>query len=195
MASTGDARRRPVPGALAQAVAEDAAGTPIRPSRPYMVTLSYAESNGFVDGVSPQVRPNTLAVYGLDEGAALWVRLPSQADPAARTVMAFVTDPAMTVFALIGRTDTSLGDVFVYPQPFDPGKGQAAVFANIAQAASLELFTAAGGRVRSLREEDGDGRLPWDGRDDSGRLVPPGVYFYFIRSATDKKSGKLMVVR
>ena len=52
----------------------------------------------------------------------------------------------------------------------------------------VELFTLAGQRVRSLSDRvQGAGRhtLSWDGRDDTGQLVAPGVYLVRIGASTD----------
>jgi hypothetical protein len=51
---------------------------------------------------------------------------------------------------------------------------------------TLEVYSPAGARVRGLVElADSPGRhaVAWDGRDDAGRRVPPGVYF--VRFAAD----------
>ena len=58
----------------------------------------------------------------------------------------------------------------------------------------LEVFTAAGARVRVLlegREVAGRRRLYWDGCDDRGRSVPSGVYWVRLQAASDQRSRKL----
>jgi len=45
---------------------------------------------------------------------------------------------------------------------------------------------AAGGGVRSVR---------WNGTDDSGRQVPPGVYFVRLTSGGVAKTGRVLVIR
>jgi hypothetical protein len=65
---------------------------------------------------------------------------------------------------------------------------------------SLRIFDSAGRVVRTLVE----GRVfdvgtpidvRWDGRDDAGRAVGSGVFFYQLRAATDAVSGKLVVLK
>lgn len=41
----------------------------------------------------------------------------------------------------------------------------------------------------------GTHRLVWEGRDDRGRHVPNGIYFYSFRAGDFERSGKLMVAR
>jgi len=56
-------------------------------------------------------------------------------------------------------------------------------------------MTTEGRTLRILYEENGDGGLVWDVRDDQGRLVPAGVYLYRIAAAGMVRLGKLAVVR
>jgi subtilisin family serine protease len=62
-------------------------------------------------------------------------------------------------------------------------------------AITLELYDASGRRVRTLA----DGTLPagsheirWDGRDDAASDLPPGVYFYRLRTAGGEESSRIV---
>ncbi|HMB71543.1 MAG TPA: FlgD immunoglobulin-like domain containing protein [bacterium] len=61
------------------------------------------------------------------------------------------------------------------------------------------VFDVRGRLVRTLargeRYPAGFGALRWDGRSDSGRLLPPGTYLYSIRSAAGEITGKVVLVR
>ena len=49
----------------------------------------------------------------------------------------------------------------------------------------LDIFDASGRRVRSIPAGPGSaspGRLEWNGSDESGRAVPPGLYMVRTRS-------------
>lgn len=191
-ANTNDPRRRPVPGSRVEVRAKNAGGTVLVPAQPLTITLSYAQSGGYVQGVSPLLRADTLSVYGLDEATRQWVRLASTVDTALQRVTAL--SGGYAAFALAGRTDTALDGVFAYPQPFTPG-GAPLTFAEISQDAVIRLYTATGVLIKTLREEDGDSRLLWDGREESGDAVAAGVYYYVISSASEKRRGKIMVIR
>ena len=54
----------------------------------------------------------------------------------------------------------------------------------------LELFDLAGRRVRQLSGQAlaGAQELVWDGRDQSGDLVPPGHYFLRLKVESDARS-------
>ena len=184
-----------VGGSLVQVVPRNGSGSELIPQKPFTIVLSYQMNGEFVQGVLPSVRPRSLAVYGLDRTIQLWVKLPSSVDEQNHRVTASVVDGRYTVFALLGQTDTSLADVFAYPVPFRPAKGKYLTFINMAQSATLRLYSVDGRSVRTLRKDDGGPTLPWDGMDDGGAPVGSGVYFYVIESATDKKTGKVMVIR
>jgi beta-lactamase superfamily II metal-dependent hydrolase len=67
-----------------------------------------------------------------------------------------------------------------------------------AGAASLKLYNVLGQEVRSLADGEhsaGTHRVSWDGRDDQGRRVSSGVYFYRLESGENQASGKLLFVR
>ncbi|MBM4116803.1 DUF11 domain-containing protein [bacterium] len=63
---------------------------------------------------------------------------------------------------------------------------------------SLKIYDAGGRLLRALAE----GELPagpasplWDGRDDAGRQVPAGIYFYRLRAGGEVLTRKLLVIR
>lgn len=67
-----------------------------------------------------------------------------------------------------------------------------------AATARLELFDTTGRLVRGFERSvpaAGLLDLPWDGRDDAGRSVPSGLYFYRVRLAGETLRGQLVVVR
>jgi hypothetical protein len=47
--------------------------------------------------------------------------------------------------------------------------------------ADLAVFDVRGARVRRVDSPAGATQLSWDGRDDAGRTVPPGIYFARLR--------------
>ncbi|MFC1682596.1 discoidin domain-containing protein [Candidatus Zixiibacteriota bacterium] len=56
------------------------------------------------------------------------------------------------------------------------------------QPVSIKIFNLNGDKIRTLRDQSDPAffyQIPWDGRDDSGDLVLPGVYIYQVRVTTD----------
>jgi hypothetical protein len=82
-----------------------------------------------------------------------------------------------------------------YPNPFNP---ETNILFNLPEEAEVELriYNIQGRLVRSLVHETraaGQHAVRWDGRDDSGREVASGVYFYELR-ADRQISRKRMVL-
>jgi len=62
----------------------------------------------------------------------------------------------------------------------------------------LRVYNPAGQLVRSLihgKESAGFKRVAWDGRDDGGRRVPSGVYFYRLQAGAFSDTKKMVVIR
>lgn len=82
-----------------------------------------------------------------------------------------------------------------YPNPFMPKTQGKVVIDYIAEESTVQIYNAGGALVRSFTgEELLGGRLEWDGRDLSGRLVAPGLYHYFVRKEDKREKGKLIIV-
>jgi len=55
----------------------------------------------------------------------------------------------------------------------------------------VQIYGMAGRKIRTLWEgkhRSGEYEVPWDGKDDEGRFVPPGVYVYRVTVESDTKS-------
>jgi hypothetical protein len=64
--------------------------------------------------------------------------------------------------------------------------------------ATIDVTNAAGRRVRTLLSEDrpaGAGSTHWDGNDDAGRRVSPGVYFASLRFAGSRTVARIVLER
>lgn len=64
-----------------------------------------------------------------------------------------------------------------------------------ARILSGDVFAANGRRVRRLSVGAGGVFVEWNGRDDTGRTVPPGVYFYRLRTDTGEVTGQSVRIR
>jgi hypothetical protein len=62
----------------------------------------------------------------------------------------------------------------------------------------LDLFDVQGRRIRRLVEgwqTGGDQIVAWDGSDDGGHRVAPGIYLYRLSTGTASLSRRLLLVR
>jgi hypothetical protein len=93
-------------------------------------------------------------------------------------------------------------NVKLFPNPLPAGSGRPASFSfylDRPSAVSIEIFDASGRRVRRLVCNEwflqGGQTIPWDARNDAGKMVPSGVYFYRFETGFYTEAGKIAVVR
>ncbi len=84
-----------------------------------------------------------------------------------------------------------------FPNPFNPST---TIRYTLAAPVPVELhiYDAVGRKVRTLidrKQQPGSYAVKWDGRDESGRVVPSGVYVYRIKAGRFRKSAKMLLLR
>lgn len=87
-----------------------------------------------------------------------------------------------------------LGEVTVFPNPFDPTR-QELTFAGLPLDTKIYILTTSGEVIRVLEEADGDGGVQWDGRNASGRPVQSGIYLFVASHGGLSQDGKVAVLR
>ena len=87
-----------------------------------------------------------------------------------------------------------LGEVTVFPNPFDPTR-QELTFAGLPLDTKIHILTTSGEVIRVLEEADGDGGVQWDGRNASGRPVQSGIYLFVASHGGLSQDGKVAVLR
>jgi len=84
-----------------------------------------------------------------------------------------------------------------YPNPFNP-QTQIAFDLPSAGRAEIRIYDVLGRRIRTLVDGNrpaGRQILGWDGRDDSGKEVASGTYFYRLVAPGVDESRKMVIVR
>jgi hypothetical protein len=99
------------------------------------------------------------------------------------------------------RTDPA---VYAYPNPFSPERGTEIRFQydiSTAGEVKIDIYNFAMEKVISLREYEAvttpntlDRSASWDGRDNNGRLVDNGVYFFRADVEGNLTWGKIVVI-
>ncbi|MEK7721727.1 MAG: T9SS type A sorting domain-containing protein [Elusimicrobiota bacterium] len=101
--------------------------------------------------------------------------------------------PAVVTFA---TAKNNLKTAHCYPVPFKPSAGHTGItFTGLTRAARIRIYTISGELVRTLDKADAGETLDWNARNSRGAAVDSGVYLWLIESATQKKKGKLMIIR
>jgi hypothetical protein len=125
---------------------------------------------------------------GSDEGVAATIQFVAVAagDPGIRVVKVDARDAAnhrITLPSELHSPTVVIPNVTAFapagPNPFRGSTTFALELAEVARV-GLELYSVDGRRVRTLLDrvyEPGRYTLAWDGRDDGGRTVSPGVYY------------------
>jgi hypothetical protein len=84
-----------------------------------------------------------------------------------------------------------------YPNPFNPSttiQYELPAYTNV----QLKIYDILGNELRTLVNESqqpGKKIYQWDGKDDSGRVVSSGVYFYQLRTKEFLQTKKLMLLK
>lgn len=90
----------------------------------------------------------------------------------------------------------NLAEVAVFPNPWRAGHdGERITFINLTSRARIRVLNISGKLLKTLEETDGNGGLEWDLRDETGALIPAGIYLFHVTSGTERKIGKFAVVR
>jgi len=84
-----------------------------------------------------------------------------------------------------------------YPNPFNPTTTIAFSLATPGRA-QVSVYNMKGQIVRHLADRDfgsGNHSLVWDGRDDNGRSVPSGIYFYRMAAKAYHETRKMILMK
>ena len=194
------------------AYSTDTVRVPTKLTKPATLSIKYTDDgHGFVAGIGHKVPVKKLAIWYLDEQHSLWLKLPSMVDTEHSAVVASL--PHFSVYALAGVDDTSVDLTYAFPVPWKPRAGNPTrygdltngiIFAQLPMQGSIRIYTISGSFVKEMSVTDqtacpsnvlsGGNCIQWFGTNDSGQAVASGVYLWEIRSGSNHKTGKLMVV-
>ncbi|MEJ2628606.1 MAG: FlgD immunoglobulin-like domain containing protein [bacterium] len=84
-----------------------------------------------------------------------------------------------------------------YPNPFNP-KTTINFTLPVESRVELNIYNMLGIKVRTLLEEKrtaGNYSVHWNGRDDSGALVPSGIYMYELVTSDFTQRKKMLLLK
>lgn len=91
------------------------------------------------------------------------------------------------------RPDTPPADV---TPPAAPGPNAARILLAEATHVTVQVFSVTGRRITTLLDDAraaGPVDVAWDGRDDSGRRMPAGIYFYRFQAGAASQTRKVLL--
>jgi hypothetical protein len=101
---------------------------------------------------------------------------------------------AQNVTAMSPATD--LASAYAYPNPANFAGGVTYVtFTNLSATCTIRIFNAAGELAKTINISGGSGETTWNGVTNFGGDATAGVYLYLIESGSEKKTGKLIILR
>ena len=122
-------------------------------------------------------------------------------------------DPRIRIASVDGRDGSNHALAVDYPSPPsapgttalaaprpNPFHGSSTIAFRVAREGevTLGIYSVNGRRVRTLAggtREPGEYRTTWDGRDDQGALVSPGIYYVRLRAGSTSDGQTLVVLR
>lgn len=118
----------------------------------------------------------------------------------------FIDHPEFIIAIYDSNAVTGVGDrpqvgMFMAPASPNPFRGntQLSFTLDQDQSVTLEVYDVGGRRVRVLEAgrmmSAGPHRLDWDGRDDRGQGVEPGLFFLRLATATRQATQRLVMMR
>jgi hypothetical protein len=162
-------------------------GSGEQPLKDITVKVNYRDSD--ITGLEE----SNLKLCQYDDVNNRWLTLPTVVYAADNYLLATIDH--LSKFGVLQLAAASTLDTSkVFPNPYNPSSGNL-TFDNLTSAANIKIYTVAGTLIRELTESNGDSRLEWDGKNESGKTVASGVYIAYIESAADNKIVKIAVVK
>ena len=113
----------------------------------------------------------------------------NESDPAEATIVTAAPEtPKLANFTLHQNV----------PNPFNPSTTIRYELANAGGRVRLQIFDVSGRLVKTLVDEvqgAGENSVRWEGRDDSGRRVATGAYFYRLTSPGFTQTRKMVMLK
>lgn len=201
-----DGRFRVRPGDLLTATLTDTSGIAILGTSPGNSLLLELDDTGRMTNVTPSFAydPDSYTrgsvVFALPADLAAG---PHRAALHASDALGNVGSDTLS-FQIVPASIVGIEDVTLFPNP-TPGPCRLLFELSDPMAVQWDIYTLAGNRLRTLREEfaeSGPRILEWDGRDHRGDEIANGTYLYVLRgsgaSADGReitKTGKLVIMR
>ena len=98
-----------------------------------------------------------------------------------------VTIPAET----IASSELSLDKVIFVPNPYRlSGGANSMAFRNLPHRATIRIYNSAGDLIKQIAHRNNTSIQRWDGRNEVGEQIAPGIYVYHIEVLREGQKGK-----
>ena len=102
---------------------------------------------------------------------------------------------------VLSSFENDLSEIYTYPNPVSLSKTSSITFAKLTRFAEITVFSIDGKKIITLYENDGNGGIDWNLRDENGSIISTGIYFYYVKSLDEEnneiesKLGKFAVIK
>ena len=162
---------------------------------PIKMFISYLDS----------VSNNENYIARLNDTRVLWEKLPSSDDKQNRTISAELNH--LSIYSVITKSKKSVSeidDVYAYPVPWRPNTNKperygtlsdGITFTNLPSNIKIRIYNISGEFIKEINHTGTEPTEKWIPKTESGKDLPSGVYIYILDTGTNKKTGKLMIIR
>ena len=105
-------------------------------------------------------------------------------------------------YLILSSYAQNLDNVYVYPNPAKlNGQNFKITFANLTKNATINIFSLNGKKIKTLIENNGDGGVDWDLKNEAGQIIGSGIYIFRVAVVDDQnnesqvKLGKFAVLK
>ena len=89
-----------------------------------------------------------------------------------------------------------LSQIFSYPNPCKVVAGDEKItFVNLTRYVVVKILTPSGKLIRTLKSTDNSRRLSWDLKTERGEEAASGIYVFLVENETERRTGKLAIIR
>lgn len=111
----------------------------------------------------------------------------------------FITNHLTKFAVAIVTPPTDFSNLIVYPNPFRPSYANHAsngiILKDLPAHSEVGIYTLLREQIIRLRDDDGDGLVKWDARNENGQVVASGVYFTVVKDGSKTKLLKIAIQR
>jgi hypothetical protein len=174
--------------------------------------LSSTENSGWTSTATGPILPAgsviTRNIGNIDSGASLIYDFTIITDSALVSGAVINIDPVTVTYddlppfatgntKLSNPAQISVGDIVVYPNPFNPATAIGGVlkFANLPRGTKIAIYTISGELVTDFNPKSAFAY--WDGKNINKKMSAAGIYYYVLKYNNDQSvlTGKIFLIK
>ena len=164
------------------------------------------EDSVFVGTLTPGTRSGMLS-FTVEPGASTYTTGIWEAEIHASNAKTFPASGTFTMHDAVLGTKKPMPETqieaYAYPNPFNPAEGPVMFHYRLKVPAgvTVRIYDLQGKTIRTIRKSDRassgvEYTARWDGRDETGNIVPGGTYVYVIEAGeSNRVAGRIIIMK